>query len=60
MDWNNDGKVDWNDHALFDSQISNGGGNSSGGGDGDTGCLSWVVIILFVLSVIDIISSIFS
>lgn len=55
MDWNNDGKVDWPDHALFDSEISNGGG----GGD-NIGCMSWVIIILLILSVIDIISSIFS
>ena len=60
MDWNNDGKVDWQDHALFDSQISNGGGGGSSGGGSDMGCMSWVILILFILTVIDIISSIFS
>ena len=53
MDWNNDGKVDFQDHALFHSQISNGGGGgSSGGGGSDTGCLSWVLIGLVVFQII--------
>ena len=34
MDWNNDGKVDFQDHALFHSQISKGGGGGSSGGGG--------------------------
>ena len=45
MDWNNDGKVDFQDHSLFHSQISNGGG-------GDMGCLSWVLIGLVVFQII--------
>ena len=53
MDWNNDGKVDFQDHALFHSQISNGGGGgSSGGGGSDMGCLSWVLIGLVVFQII--------
>ena len=52
MDWNNDGKVDFQDHALFHSQISNGGGGGSSGGGNDIGCLSWVLIGLVVFQII--------
>ena len=52
MDWNNDGKVDFQDHALFNNEISNGGGGSSGGGGGETGCLTYVLIGLIVFQVI--------
>ena len=53
MDWNNDGKVDFQDHALFHSQISKGGGGgSSGGGGCDMGCMSWVLIGLVVFQII--------
>ena len=53
MDWNNDGKVDFQDHSLFHSEISNGGGGgSSGGSGGDMGCLSWVLVGLVVFQII--------
>ena len=58
MDWNNDGKVDWQDYALHQSATSN-----NGGGDsyvGDTGCLSWILLGLFILYILDILIRIFS
>jgi len=47
MDWNNDGKVDGRDSALFHSEISSGGsgGGSLGGGSGCSfGCWTWILI----------------
>ena len=49
MDWNNDGKVDFQDHALFNNKISNGGGGGGSFGGDDSGCLMYVLIGLLVL-----------
>lgn len=64
MDWNNDGKVDYKDHAIYDSEISNNGGSSgggSGGGFGDNGgCLTTILIGLFIFQIIKWIIELFS
>ena len=52
MDFNNDGKVDHKDQAIFHSEISNSGGGSSGGsGSSGGGCLMWFVIGALALQV---------
>ena len=45
MDWNNDGKVDFQDYGMFES------GNSDSGGVDDAGCLSWILVGLVVLQI---------
>ena len=53
-DWNLDGKVDWQDDALFHEEIYKNGGSSGGsGGDngGCAGCLSSIIagILVFIV-----------
>ena len=52
MDWNNDGKVDFQDHALFNNKISNGGGGGGSSGGDDSGYLMYVLIGLLVFQAI--------
>ena len=52
MDWNNDGRIDSQDHALFNNEISKGGGDGGSSGGGDSGCLMYVLIGLLVFQVI--------
>lgn len=52
MDWNNDGKVDFQDHALFNKEISKGGGDGGSSSGGDSGCLMYVLVGLLVFQVI--------
>lgn len=49
MDWNNDGKVDFQDSAFFHSEILDGdGGYDSVDG---VGCLSWIMLGALVMQV---------
>ncbi len=49
MDWNNDGKVDGRDSALFHSEISNGGGGGTPCGGSGSGCGLWVWILVIAI-----------
>lgn len=53
MDLNGDGKFDDRDYILHEEFLGdNNNGGSSGGGGGDMGCLSWILVGLFVFQVI--------
>ena len=64
MDWNNDGRVDFKDHAIYDNELSNNGGSSGGGGGGgfgdNGGCLTTILIGLLIFEIIQGIIEIFS
>lgn len=70
MDWNHDGKHDWQDHAFYNNVISDSGKecssqsgrtnsnkNNSSYNEGSSGC-GWVTW-LFVIWIIDIIIKLF-
>lgn len=61
MDLNGDGKFDGRDFLLHEEFFGDNNGNigNSSGGD-NIGCMPWVILILFILTVIDIVSRIFS
>ena len=67
MDWNNDGRVDYQDHGIINNELSNNGGGSSGGGGGgggsfgdDGGCLTPLLIGLLIFEIIKWIIEIFN
>ena len=54
MDWNNDGKVDGRDSALFHSEISTGGGGGTpcGGSGCGFGLWAWILVITIVIEIL--------
>lgn len=54
FDWNGDGKHDWRDDALFHNVINktDADNKSTSPKSQGSGCLPWVIGILFVLWVI--------
>lgn len=53
-DWNMDGKIDWQDDALFHEEIYKGGGGSYHGGSngGCAGCLGSVIGVLICFGIL--------
>ena len=54
FDWNDDGKHDWHDDALFHTVInkSEPDNKTTSSNKQESGCLTWIIGILFVLWVV--------
>lgn len=61
MDWNGDGKQDWQDDALFHNVIngpSGGGGDQPSGTPRGCGCSTMALIVLILAVVVGLLSRI--